>query len=55
MKIKSSLFQVHIIEKDVKVNIMRFPTLRSIEFQGLFSRNWNLPRSENYIFGIYGP
>ena len=44
-----------IIEKEVKVNIMRFRTLRSIEFQGLYSRNWNLPRSENCIFGIYGP
>ena len=39
-----------IIEKDVKVNIMRFRTLRSIEFQGLCSRNWNLSRSEKYIF-----
>jgi hypothetical protein len=38
-----------IIEKDVKVNIMRFRTLRSIEFQGLCSRNWNLSRSENCI------
>jgi hypothetical protein len=35
-----------IIEKDVKVNIMRFRTLRSIEFQGLCSRNWKLLRSE---------
>ena len=35
-----------IIEKDVKVNIMRFHTLRSIEFQGLCSRNWNFSRSE---------
>ena len=43
------------IEKDVKVNIMPFRTLRSIEFQGLCSRNWNMSRSENYIFGIYGP
>jgi hypothetical protein len=30
---------------------MRFGTLRSIEFQGLCSRNWNISRSENYIFG----
>jgi hypothetical protein len=44
-----------IIENDVKVNIMRFRTLRSIEFQGLSSRNWNLSRSENCIFRIYGP
>ena len=44
-----------IIEKDVKVNIMRFRTLRSIEFQGPCSRNWNLLRSENHIFEIYGP
>ena len=44
-----------IIEKDVKVNIMRFRTLLSIEFQGLCNRNWNFSRSENYIFGIYGP
>jgi hypothetical protein len=58
--IQSRLFQVHnrkrrTIEKGVKVNIMRFRTLRSIEFQGLCSRNWNFSRSENYIFGIYGP
>ena len=55
MKIYKAGYSRYIIEKDVKVNIMRFPTLRSIEFQGLFSRKWNLPRSENYIFGIYGP
>jgi lysine/ornithine N-monooxygenase len=42
-------------EKDVKVNIMPFRTLRSIVFQVLCSRNWNFTRSENYIFGIYGP
>jgi hypothetical protein len=42
-----------VIEKDVKVNIMRFRTLRSIEFQRLCSRNWNLSRSENCIVGIY--
>jgi hypothetical protein len=34
---------------------MRFRTLRSIEFQGLCSRNWNFSHSENCIFGIYGP
>ena len=55
MKIYKAGYSRCIIEKDVKVNIMRFRTLRSIEFQGLRSRNWNLPRSENYIFGIYGP
>jgi hypothetical protein len=43
-----------VIEKDVKVNIMRFRTLCSIEFQGPCSRNLNLPWSENRIFGIYG-
>jgi hypothetical protein len=53
MKIKSRLFQVQ-IEKDVKVNIMQFRTLRSMEFQGLCSRNWNLPRSENCNWAIYG-
>jgi hypothetical protein len=44
-----------IIEKDVKVNFMRFRTLRSIEFQGVCSRNWNITRSKNYIIGICGP
>jgi hypothetical protein len=48
--IQSRLFQVH-NRKDVKVNIMRFRTLRSIEFQGLCSRIWNLSRPENCIFG----
>ena len=55
MKIYKAGYSRCIIEKDVKVNIMRFRTLRSIEFQGLCSRNWNLSGSENYIFGIYGP
>ena len=55
MKIYKAGYSRCIIEKDVKVNIMRFRTLRSIEFQVLRSRNWNLARSENYIFGIYGP
>ena len=57
MKIQSSLFQVRNrkLMTDVKVNIMRFRTLRSMEFQGLCSRNWNFSRSENYIFRIYGP
>jgi hypothetical protein len=60
--IKRQFFKIYkagysrcINEKDVKVNIMRFRTLRSIVFQGLCSRNWNFSRSENYIFGIYGP
>jgi hypothetical protein len=44
-----------VIEKDVKVNIMLFRTLCSIEFQGPCSRNLNLRQSENCIFGIYGP
>jgi hypothetical protein len=55
MKIYKAGYSRCINEKDVKVNIMRFRTLRSIEFQGLCSRNWNLPRSENCIFGIYCP
>ena len=55
MKIYRAGYSRCIIEKDVKVNIMRFRTLRSIEFQGVCSRNWNLSRSEKYIFGIYGP
>ena len=28
---------------------MRFRTLRSIEFQGLCSRNWDIPRAEIVI------
>ena len=55
MKIYRTGYSRCIIEKDVKVNIMRFRTLRSIEFQGLCSRNWALSRSENSIFGINGP
>ena len=41
-----------VIEKDVKVNIMPFRTLCSIEFRGSCSKNVNLSRSENFIFGI---
>ena len=37
MKIYKAGYSRCIIEKDVKVNIMRFRTLRSIEFQGLCS------------------
>jgi hypothetical protein len=55
MKIYKAGYSRCINEKDVKVNIMRFRTLRSIEFQGLCSRNWNFSRSDNYIFGIYVP
>ena len=55
MKIYKASYSRCINEKDVKVNIMRIRTLRSIEFQGLCSRNWNFPRSESYIFGIDGP
>ena len=44
-----------VIEKKVKVNIMLFRTLCSIEFQGPCSRNVNLPRSDYCIFVIYGP
>ena len=42
-----------VIEKDVKVNIMRFRTLCSFEFQGSCCRDVNLGQSENCIFGIY--
>jgi hypothetical protein len=55
MKIYKAGYSRCINEKDVKVNIMRFRTLRSIEFQGLCSRNWNFSGSENYIFEIYVP
>jgi hypothetical protein len=55
MKIYKEGYSRCIIEKDVKVNIMQFRTLRSIEFEGLCSRNWDLPRSENCICGIYCP
>jgi hypothetical protein len=44
-----------VIEKDVKVNIMLFRTLCSIEFQATFSRDLNLGHPESYISGIYGP
>ena len=37
MKIQLAGYSRCIIEKDVKVNIMRFRTLRSIEFQRLCS------------------
>ena len=43
-----------VIEKDVKVNIMRFRTLCSIEFRGSSSKNSNFSRSKNCIFGICG-
>ena len=44
-----------VIEKDVKVNIMLFRTLSSIEFQGTCSRDLNLGQPVSYISGIYGP
>jgi hypothetical protein len=44
-----------VIEKDVKVNIMLFRTLCSIEFQGTCGRDLNLGQPESYISGIYGP
>ena len=37
----------------MKVDIMPFRTLSSIEFQGSCSRDLNLGRSGNCIFGIY--
>ena len=43
-----------VIEKNVKFNIMPFRTLFSIEFEGSCSKNLNLRRPENCIFGIYG-
>jgi hypothetical protein len=46
-------FSSYVIENDVKVNIMPFRTLSSIEFQGSCSRDLNLDQSENCIFGIY--
>ena len=55
MKIYKAGYSRCIIEKDVKVNIMRFRTLRSIEFQGLCSRNWNLGQPESYISAMYDP
>ena len=55
MKIYKAGYSRCTIEKDVKVNIMRFRNLRSIEFQGICSRNWNFSWFESYIFGIYVP
>ena len=52
LDIKTS-FTSSLIENDVKVNIIPFRTLSSIEFQGSCSRDLNLGESENYIFGIY--
>jgi hypothetical protein len=46
-------FSSSVIENDVKVNIMPFRTLSSIEFQGSCSRDLNMGQSENCIFGIY--
>ena len=48
-------FSSCLIEKNVKVNIMLFRTLCSIEFQGSCSKKLNIRRlSDNSIFGIYG-
>ena len=52
LDIKTS-FSNSVIENDVKVDIMPFRTLSSIEFQGSCSRDLNLGQSENCIFGIY--
>ena len=52
LDIKTS-FSSTVIENDVKVNIMPFRPLSSIEFQGSCSRDLNLGQSENSIVGIY--
>ena len=52
LDIKTS-FSNSVIENYVKVDIMPFRTLSSIEFQGSCSRDLNLGQSENSIFGIY--
>ena len=52
LDIKTS-FSSSVIENDVKVNIMPFRTLSSIEFQGSCSRDLNLCQYESCIFGIY--
>ena len=46
MKLYKAGYSWCIIEKDVKVNIMRFRTLRSIEFQGLLRRGLHEVSSE---------
>ena len=51
LDIKTS-FSSSVIENDVKVNIMPFRTLSSIEFQISCSRDLNLGQSKNCIFGI---
>jgi hypothetical protein len=55
MKIYKAGYSRCINEKDVKVNIMPFRTLRSIEFQGPCSRDLNLGQPESCISGIYDP
>ena len=52
LALKSNFFQF-CNRKNVKVNIMPFRTLSSIEFQGSCSRDLNLGQSENSIVGIY--
>jgi hypothetical protein len=54
LSVERSRFFSCAIEKDVKVNVILFRTLCSIEFQGSCSKNLNLLLSENCIFGIYG-
>ena len=51
-EVKSRFFQLS-NRKNVKVNIVRFRILCSIEFQGSYSRDLNMGQFENCIFGIY--
>ena len=55
MKIYKAGYSRCINEKYVKVNIMLFRTLRSIEFEGPCSRDLNLGKPESCISGIYYP
>jgi hypothetical protein len=52
LDIKTS-FSSSVTESEVKVNIMAFRTLSSIEFQGFCSRDLNLGQIENCIFENY--
>jgi hypothetical protein len=49
------LYKLVIILYKLGLGLGLFRTRRSIEFQGPCSRNVNVRRSENCIFGIYGP
>jgi hypothetical protein len=51
MEVKAC-FSSCLIEKNVKVNIMLFRTLCSVEFQGSCSKNLNIRLSQNCVFGI---